>query len=149
MEIARWLSPWISVASFYSLLSSKSILAANIVGFATDHYYSHNVLRIVGKEMLKRGHRYMQIVPHLIQSQLKDIDSIVFNTSVTRSDLRKVLTAFVQIGDDVQSLKGSGDIYEAMKNHEFIIERHCASLLENNVIMKKLKDDRHSAMRSS
>ncbi|XP_046857920.1 UDP-glucuronosyltransferase 1A7-like [Xenia sp. Carnegie-2017] len=127
---------------YYALLAANEIRAANIVGFPVDDYYSHqNSMRIVGKEMLKRGHRYTQIVPHFIESQYQDIDLIVFNTSVTQDDLHEVMFAFINIGDDVQSLKGSNDIYKAMKNHELMEQRHCASLLGNERIMEKLKDD--------
>ena len=41
---------------------------------------------------------------------------------------------------DMERMKGSNKIHEPMKDRKLIKQQHCASLLDNEVIMHKIKD---------
>ena len=78
----------------------KQARCGHILGFASlSHVSHHRLLWKLGKELQIRGHKYTHILPNFTKETYDDVDTKIFNSSLTNEDVEDWFLNFASIGD--------------------------------------------------
>ena len=119
----------------------KQARCEHILGFAALNSVSHHrALWKLGKELQTRGHKYTHILPNFAKETYDDVDTKIFNSSLTNEDTEDWFLNFARMGNYNKDVFALFEVLtKIMPKHERMHRQFCEDFLKHESLIAELK----------
>ena len=119
----------------------KQARCEHILGFASLSFVSHHrLLWKLGKELQTRGHKYTHILPNFAKETYDDVDTKIFNSSLTNEDLEDWFLNFASVGKYDKDVFAFFEVLtKIMPKQEQMHRQFCEDFLKHESLIVELK----------